>query len=101
MLKMMLDGLPGEKLQINQAIAESNDALFNELIHRLYGSSCYCGVPRLKSISGFLDKLLQAKEIENARNAIHSLNNAIDDVLAWGENRDLDEVFGVKSTVNS
>jgi len=101
MLRMMLEGLPIEKQQINQAIADNNDAVLNELVHRLYGSSCYCGVPRLKSISGFLDKLLQAKEIDEAREVIHSLNSAIDDVLAWGENRDLDEVFGIKTAAAS
>lgn len=95
MLKMMLEGLPCEKAQINHAIEEGNDAQLNELIHRLYGSSCYCGVPRLKSISGFLDKLLQAKEFKNAKEAIPSLNSAIDDVLAWGENRDLNTIFGI------
>jgi two-component system sensor histidine kinase BarA len=95
MLKMILDGLPCEKAQINHAIKEGNDAQLNELIHRLYGSSCYCGVPRLKSISGFLDKLLQAKEFKNAKEAIPSLNSAIDDVLAWGENRDLNTIFGI------
>ena len=95
MLKMMLDGLVCEKAQINEAIGEENDEQLHELIHRLYGSSCYCGVPRLKSISGFIDKLLQAKEFKAAKKAIPSLNNAIDDVLAWGENRNLDEVFGV------
>jgi two-component system sensor histidine kinase BarA len=101
MLRMMLNGLPDEKLHINQAISDGDNALLNELIHRLYGSSCYCGVPRLKSISGFLDKLLQAKEIENVKEAIHSLNNAIDDVLAWGENRNLDEVFGIEPLVTN
>ena len=95
MLKMMLEGLNCEKAQINDAVATDNTALLGELVHRLYGSSCYCGVPRLKSISGFLDKLLQAKEIKDAKEAIPSLNNAIDDVLAWGENRDLNSVFGV------
>lgn len=95
MLKMMLDGLACERAQINHAVDEGNDALLNELIHRLYGSSCYCGVPRLKSISGFIDKLLQAKELSDAKEAIPSLNNAIDDVLSWGEKRNLNEVFGV------
>jgi len=99
MLRMMLDGLPGEKEQINQAITDDDYTTFTELVHRLYGSSCYCGVPRLKSISGFLDKLLQAREIDNAVAAINSLNSAIDDVLAWGEGRDLDEVFGLKQAV--
>ncbi len=95
MLKMMLDGLACEKAQINQAISDSNDEMLNELIHRLYGSSCYCGVPRLKSISGLLDKLMQARKVDEAKKAIDSLNSAIDDVLAWGENRDLNEVFGI------
>jgi two-component system sensor histidine kinase BarA len=99
MLKMMLESLPAEKQQINHAIDAGDYVLLGELIHRLYGSSCYCGVPRLKSISGLLDKLLQAKEIDNATAAVQSLNKAIDDILAWGENRDLDEVFGVKTTV--
>lgn len=96
MMKMMIDNLPSEKEQINQAVAEGDDAMLGELVHRLYGSSCYCGVPRLKSISGFLDKLLQAKDIENAKVAIQSLNSAIDDVLTWGQNRDLDEAFGIE-----
>jgi two-component system sensor histidine kinase BarA len=95
MLKMMLDGLTCEKAQINQAISDGNDEMLNELIHRLYGSSCYCGVPRLKSISGLLDKLMQAHKVDEAKKAIDSLNSAIDDVLAWGENRDLNEVFGI------
>jgi two-component system sensor histidine kinase BarA len=95
MLKMMLEGLTCEKAQINHAVAEGNDVLLGELIHRLYGSSCYCGVPRLKNICGFLDKLLQAKEIKGAKEAVPSLNSAIDDVLTWGEKRDLDQVFGI------
>lgn len=99
MLKMMLDSLPGEKQQINQALADANTALLGELIHRLYGSSCYCGVPRLKSISGLIDKLIQAKDINNANASISSLNNAIDDILVWGENRDLNKVFGIEEIV--
>jgi hypothetical protein len=38
---------------------------------------------------------LQSKEIKDAKEAIPSLNNAIDDVLTWGEKRDLNEVFGI------
>ncbi|MFO1390374.1 response regulator [Cellvibrio sp.] len=101
MLKMMLDSLPNEKQQINQAFEQGNTNLFGELIHRLYGSSCYCGVPRLKSISGLLDKLIQAKDIDNAKAAIPSLNHAIEDILAWGKNRDLNEVFGIEIAITS
>lgn len=96
MLKMMLDGLPAEKIAIGNALNNNDDNLLSELIHRLYGSSCYCGVPRLKSISGLLDKLFQAKEFGQAKEAIASLNNAIDDVIAWGINKDLNATFGIQ-----
>lgn len=99
MLKMMLDGLPSERIGINTATTSNNIEALIELIHRLYGSSCYCGVPRLKSICGLLDKLLQANNIIDALNAIPTLNNAIDDVINWGKDRDLNEVFGLTEEV--
>lgn len=100
MLKMMLDSLPNEKQQINQALTEGNEVLLGELVHRLYGSSCYCGVPCLKNISGLLDKLIQAKDLANINSAVVSLNNAIDDIIAWGKNRDLNEVFGIEAATS-
>ncbi len=99
MLQMMLSSLPTEKLGINQAVAENNIPVLGELIHRLYGSSCYCGVPQLKSISGLLDKLLQANKIAEIENAITTLNHAIDEILLWGESRDLNEVFGLQQKI--
>lgn len=96
MLQMMLSGLPSEKSNINQAVTENNLPALSELIHRLYGSCCYCGVPRLKSISGLLDKLLHANEFEEALKGIDTLNNNIDDVLLWGIDRNLNEVFGIE-----
>src|SRR5690606_21196429 len=80
MLVMLLQGLPEEQIQINRAFAEQNFEQLEEFVHRLYGSCCYCGVPRLKRISGLLDKLLQAKQFDQAAGAITALNNAIDDI---------------------
>lgn len=97
MLAMLLKSLPNEKQQINQVFNLGDFDQLEGLIHRLYGSCCYCGVPRLKKISGLLDKLLQAKQYEQAGGAISALNNAIDDVLKWSDKRDIDELFGVKS----
>ncbi|MES2673167.1 MAG: response regulator [Pseudomonadota bacterium] len=95
MLHLMLSGLLTEKNGINQAVAANDLSLLGELVHRLYGSSCYCGAPKLKITSGALDKLLQANKIMEIENAIDALNHAIDDVLLWGENRDLRDVFGL------
>jgi two-component system sensor histidine kinase BarA len=96
MLSMLLSGLEGEKQQINAALANGAYEELGELIHRLYGSSCYCGVPRLKHISGLLDKLFQSQQYEQARDAIPALNHALDDLINWGRNKDIDPLFGLE-----
>lgn len=97
MLRMLLNGLAAEKQQINNALATNNFGELEELIHRLYGSSCYCGVPRLKHISGLLDKLFQSKQYEQARDAIPALNHALDDLINWGRDKELDPLFGLET----
>ncbi|HEY0892894.1 MAG TPA: response regulator [Cellvibrio sp.] len=96
MLSMLLSGLETEKQQINAALANSDYEELGELIHRLYGSSCYCGVPRLKHISGLLDKLFQSEQYEQARDAIPALNHALDDLINWGRDKELDPLFGLE-----
>lgn len=98
MLVMLLAGLDNEKQQLNNALAAKNFEELGELIHRLYGSSCYCGVPRLKHISGLLDKLFQSKQYEQARDAIPALNHALDDLMQWGQNKNIDALFGLEAS---
>lgn len=96
MLSMLLAGLEAEKEQINQTLNADQYEAVGELVHRLYGSSCYCGVPRLKHISGLLDKLFQSKQYEQARSAIPALNHALDDLINWGRNKNIDALFGLE-----
>lgn len=96
MLSMLLAGLEAEKEQINQTLNAEQYEEVGELVHRLYGSSCYCGVPRLKHISGLLDKLFQSKQYEQARSAIPALNHALDDLINWGRNKNIDALFGLE-----
>lgn len=98
MLVMLLAGLESEKQQLNSALTANNFEELGELIHRLYGSSCYCGVPRLKHISGLLDKLFQSKQYEQARDAIPALNHALDDLSQWGRNKNIDALFGLEAS---
>jgi len=98
MLSMLLSGLESEKQQINVALASESFEEVGELIHRLYGSSCYCGVPRLKHISGLLDKLFQSKQYDQARDAMPALNHALDDLIKWGRNKEIDPLFGLEKT---
>lgn len=95
MLSMLLNGLESEKQQINAALAAQAYQELGELIHKLYGSSCYCGVPRLKHISGLLDKLFQSKQYGQACDAIPALNHALDDLINWGRDKNIDALFGL------
>jgi two-component system sensor histidine kinase BarA len=95
MLAMLLDSLPNEKIQINRAFSEKDFVQMEDLVHRLYGSCCYCGVPRLKRVSGLLDKLLNAKQYTQTDGALTSLNYAIDDVIDWAKDRDINALFGL------
>ncbi|MCE3251145.1 MAG: response regulator [Cellvibrio sp.] len=99
MLSMLLKGLEGEKQQINTALANEAFEELGELVHRLYGSSCYCGVPRLKHISGLLDKLFQSNQYDQVRDAMPALNHALDDLINWGRNKEIDPLFGLEKAV--
>lgn len=95
MLTMLLGSLQQEQAQINQLLAAQNYQEMGDMIHRLYGSCCYCGVPRLKHISGLMDKLFQSKQYAQINDAMAALNHALDDVIRWGENKNINALFGL------
>jgi len=101
MLKMLIAGIAEEKQLILDAMQEGNFVQAGEVIHKLYGSSCYCGVPRLKYISGLLDKLFQKQLYDEAASAIGSLYLALDDIITWHQGKNIDQLFGLTETAVS
>ena len=95
MLTMLVQNLGGEQAAINRAFEAKDFAQLEELVHRLYGSCCYCGVPRLKRISGLLDKILQARQYDQIANPITALNHEIEEILRWSYARDIDALFQI------
>ena len=69
----------------------------SERIHKLYGSSCYSGVPALRKISGKIDKMLQHKQDVNLQQELIVLNNAITALLNWNQEFDVDVLFGFEN----
>ena len=100
MLTMLLANLDNEKTSIEQTLAAGNYKHLGELIHRLYGSCCYCGVPKLKHISGLLDKLFQAREYEQAKGAIPALMHALDEIIEWQQDKNINQLFGIDEIVS-
>lgn len=95
MLEMLVKNLGGERDAINQAFDNQDFEQLEELVHRLYGSCCYCGVPRLKRISGLLDKILQARQFDQVASPIRALDNEVDEILRWAYERDISALFDV------
>lgn len=95
MLNMLLKALGPDREAINEAFESEDYEALEQRVHRLYGSCCYCGVPRLKRISGLLDKILQARQYDQVASPVTALNNEIDEVLRWAYARDIDALFGL------
>lgn len=97
MLKMLIDNLQTEKKAINDSFRAQNWAVLQDLIHKLYGSSCYTGVPHLRGLSGLIDKTLQARQTDALAPMIRSLNSAMDQLIHWQKNTTIDELFTVET----
>jgi len=87
MLAMLLDSLESERESLEQAFAARDFPLLQERVHRLYGSSCYCGVPRLKRLSGLLDKILQNGQFDQVRSPLSALDREMAEILKWAQER--------------
>ncbi len=60
MLSMLLDEFAALTTQVNKAIgAEIDNAHFTQIIHKFHGGCSYSGVPKLKKITGIIEKELK------------------------------------------
>ena len=57
---MLLDEFAALTTQVNKAIgAEIDNAHFTQIIHKFHGGCSYSGVPKLKKITGIIEKELK------------------------------------------
>lgn len=89
LLQALFDSLPGDLERINDHAKNNELEKFAHEVHRLYGSSCYCGVPDLKAIAGTIDRLCHNQEYAEALKMLTDLNDAIIDILQWKEDKDV------------
>lgn len=58
----------------------------SKCIHKLYGGLCYCGVPRLRALTGKLNDLLKKKKFESIRIKLEKIAIEADNVIGkWKE----------------
>lgn len=98
MLTMLIHSLPEAKNDIAGYLNEGNYKGLQEVIHKLHGGCCYCGVPRLKKTSAELDDNLKHaleknERLSNLEERVTRLLTIIDDLLAWNEEVSISDLF--------
>lgn len=70
---MLITELPIARKDINDSFTKKNYDLLHQHVHKLYGATCYCGVPRLKALT--LEILIKLKtndyELEHYISAVN------------------------------
>lgn len=59
LLKLLIKNLPTELADIMQAYKEQDYKKLQQRLHKLHGALCYCGVPRLRSVTHALQQALK------------------------------------------
>ena len=84
LLELLLESLPEAKEDINLSFHEQNYDNFYHHVHKLHGSCCYCGVPRLKDATAQLEKVIRkSKNFTDYSELLIILNREIDAVVAY------------------
>lgn len=62
LLKMLAKTLPKDIDEITRYHSEKNYKMLHDIIHKMYGGLCYCGVPQLRKLTKTLNESLLAKQ---------------------------------------
>ena len=95
MLAMLIESCVKDKAQLTQHYQDNNISSLQEIVHRIHGGCCYCGVPELLDISSIMDKDLKNKEVSKLDEQMTSLLSAIDNLENWSKENDLKDMFGL------
>jgi two-component system sensor histidine kinase BarA len=93
MLEILLNRLNDERELINAAISNNDMSQAEIYIHKLHGASCYCGVANLKNCCSAMETLIKKNMMEHLPDVVTRFNEAVDDLLAWKNGRNLAEFF--------
>lgn len=82
---MLIKELPILKNNLNTSFTGSANQAFWDAAHKIHGSTAYCGVPLLKSVSKQLEDAIKAGNPDDMRLALDEVNSAIDQIVAQGD----------------
>ncbi len=104
LLRMLLKGLHDDEQELSRLYQESEYQGLFELVHRLHGGCCYCGVPRLRTATEQLQELLRPIQEESEasidgealESAYELVRKEIRSLRDWAADQDLEALFGLE-----
>ncbi|MEX2961426.1 response regulator [Microbulbifer sp. TYP-18] len=102
MLQMLIKGLVEDEQELHRLRSAGDHRGLFELIHRLHGGCCYCGVSRLREATRLLQEHLRPlqEQPESAIDAgkIEIVAREIRALREWASEQNLDALFGLQET---
>ncbi len=93
MLSMLLSTMKADIEQMQEHAKTEHHEALHQIVHRIHGGACYCGVPSLLKASSTLDKKLKNSSELNYREAIKELTKSCEELLSWEEDHDIELLF--------
>ncbi len=81
LLGQFISDLPLFKQQIRAKVKLDDYEALGDIVHKLHGACCYCGVPLLKVRVATLENALKTKTAANIRSLVSEICGAIDNVI--------------------
>jgi two-component system sensor histidine kinase BarA len=82
MLELLCKGLPEQKAAINTALEHGDMPALYQQVHKVTGSTRYCGVPALADAAEVLDRQLKNGDTTKLDMLVSNLNEEIDQLIA-------------------
>ena len=83
---MLVEGMPGNRDEIQQLYEEGNFTSLKEKVHKLHGATAYCGVPALKMASESFETHLKQGEQDKYAQGMSQLLQAMDLLMQEAKN---------------
>jgi len=74
---MLLDDLAMRQQQISNSFNSNDMQSLGDHVHKLYGATAYCIVPKLRTATGLLEDALQQKDYSQLESLVNSVLNEI------------------------
>ena len=100
MLQMLIKGLIADEQELHRLSKLGDIKGLFELVHRMHGGCCYCGVPRLRETTGLLQEhlrpLQESGEVSLNQKLVDNVAREIRALREWASEQNLDALFGLE-----